>query len=160
MKKILLVLLVVLLLSTTAVTAAEMRKGISVGAAVGAPFTFVVVTDYNFGVASAALSLGYVNLGKNFGAFEVGLEGNYNLPFTLATENKSIVLYPSVGGRVDLQFATGGITFVNIGGVLGLNYLLKSFPVKIFAKALPHFQIATKIFRLNMRGEVGVLYSF
>ncbi|MDA3821107.1 MAG: hypothetical protein PF450_00645, partial [Bacteroidales bacterium] len=108
---------------TISVSGAEMRKGFGVGGAVGAPFTFVVVGDYNFGVASAALSLGFINLANSFGAFEIGLEGNYNLPFTLATENKSIVLYPSVGGRVDLQFATG-MTIVNIGGVIGLNYLL------------------------------------
>ena len=157
MKKFLLVVFVGLILITTSVTAGEMRKGISVGAALGAPFTFEVVGDYNFGGASATVSLGFIQLLPKQGFFEIGLEGAYHLPFTLATENKSIVLYPTLGGRLDLQF--GGTTIINIGGVIGLNYLLDSIPVRIFAKAIPHFQIGG-MFRLAMKGEVGALYSF
>jgi len=159
MKKVLIVLVVILFIATISLSGAEMREGIGVGAAVGAPFTFVIVADYNFGIASAGVSLGFINPIAGFGAFEIGLEGNYNLPFTLAPENRNFVLYPSVGGKLDLQFGTG-TTVVSIGGVIGLNYLLESLPVRIFAKAIPHFQIATGLFRLDMRGEVGALYSF
>ncbi len=159
MKKVLFILLVLLCITTVSLSAAQMREGIGVGAAIGAPFTFVVVADYNFGVASAALNLGFSKPFIGFpGYFIVGLEGNYNLPFTLSSENKSITLYPSLGGRLDLQFASGA-TVINIGGVVGLNYLLETIPLRIFTKAIPHFAIGGGI-ALAMKGEVGALYSF
>ncbi len=158
MKKYLFVLLIILLISTSGVTASEMRKGISVGAAIGAPFTFVIVGDYNFGSASVGGSLGFSQLLPNAGFFDIGLEGAFNLPFTLSDESQAIVIYPSVGGRLDLEF--GLATVVSIGGVITLNYLLDTYPIRIFAKAIPNFQIATGLFRLGMRGEIGALWTF
>lgn len=159
MKKVLLILLVFLFIATVSLSGAEMRQGFGVGAAIGAPFSIGAVGEYNFGVASAVASIGYSSPFIGFpGYFNIGLEGNYNLPFTLSTENNSFVLYPTVGGRLDLQFSSGAIVF-NIGGVIGLNYLLESIPLKIFTKAIPHLVIGG-VFAIGMKGEVGALYCF
>ncbi|NCB02303.1 MAG: hypothetical protein EOM67_09085 [Spirochaetia bacterium] len=159
MKKYLIVLLLIVVFATSSVSASEMRKGFGVGAAIGAPFTFLVSGEYNFGVASVGASLGFVQLYPGLGFFNVGVEGAYNFPFTLSDENNNFILYPSAGGRLDIQF--GAFPVVSIGGVIGLNYLLETVPVKLFAKAIPTFQISSlSPFYLAMKGEVGAYWCF
>ena len=158
MRKKVFVVVLILALAVSAVTAGQMREGIAVGASVGAPFSFTVVGDYNFGTASAAVSLGFKNLFPGSGYFDLALEGMYHLPFTLMASDDLFMLYPSVGGRLDLQFGT--TTIISLGPQLALYYQMEDLPVRIFAKANPHFSIATGLFRLSMAGEAGALWQF
>ncbi len=156
-KKTIVVILILVLIGAT-MSAAKMRTGLGVGASIGAPFSFLVVGDYNFGEASATLSLGYKNLLLNQGYFDVALEGVYHLPLTILTSNDMYMFYPSVGGRIDLQF--GSSTLFSIGPIFVLDYQVKDLPMRVFAKSNPNFTIGTGIFRLSMAGEVGAVWQF
>jgi hypothetical protein len=158
MSKRTIVFILVLILVVASVGASEMRTGVGVGASLGAPFSFNVIGDYNFGKASAALSLGFKNLSAGLGYFDIGLEGSYHLPFTLLSSDDAFMLYPSVGGKIDLQFGVN--TIISLGPILILDYQLKSLPVRAFAKANPNLSFATGLFRLSMSAEVGAVYQF
>jgi len=158
MMKKTLVMILILMCVGAAISASEMREGLSVGASTGAPFSFTVVGDYNFGSGGAAVSLGFKNLSPSMGFFDLGLEGVYHLPFTISASNDLFMVYPSIGGRLDLQFST--TTIMSLGPILVFNYQLQDLPIRAFAKANPHFSIATGLFRLSMAGEVGALWQF
>ncbi|MBN2860835.1 MAG: hypothetical protein JXK93_11275 [Sphaerochaetaceae bacterium] len=156
LKRVSVILVLVLVLATSVVSADGLREGIGVGASFSAPFGFTLVGDYNFGDYSAAVSLGYRDVIQ--GAIEIGLEGAYHLPFTLSDETDTLVLYPSVGGRLDLQI--DNVLVVGLGGVLTLKTELASVPGYLYTKAIPSLQMGTGIFMLGMHGEIGYLYYF
>ncbi len=155
-KKVSVVLVLVLVLSASVVSADGLREGIGVGASFSAPFGFTFVGDYNFGDYSASASLGYRDIG--IAAIDIGLEGAYHLPFTLSDETDTLVLYPSIGGRIDFQI--GSAFAVGLAPVLTLKTELASVPGYLYTKAIPSLQMGTGIFTLAMHGEIGYLYFF
>ena len=155
-KKVSVILVLVLVLSASVVSADGLREGIGVGASFSAPFGFTLVGDYNFGDYSAAVSLGYRSVG--FAAIDIGLEGAYHLPFTLADESDTLILYPSIGGRIDFQ--AGSSFIVDLGGVLTLKTELASVPGYLYTKAIPSLQIGASKLAISMHGEIGYLYYF
>ncbi len=157
MKKVGILFVLLLILSVSALSAADdMRTGIGVGASFSAPFGFTFVGDYNFGGYSAGVSLGYRDIGIS--TIDIGLEGAYHLPFTLSDESDTLVIYPSVGGRLD--FEIGSVFVVGLGGVITLKTEVGSVPGYLYTKAIPSLQMGTGIFTLGMHGEVGYLYYF
>ncbi len=156
MKKIMIVLLLVVIFSVSAASADGLREGIGVGASFSAPFGFTFVGDYNFGDFSAAVSLGYRDVIQ--GAIDLGLEGAYHLPFTLADETDTLVLYPSVGGRLDIQI--DNVLVIGLGAVLTLKTQFESIPGYLYTKAIPSLQMGSGLFMIGMHGEIGFLYYF
>lgn len=150
MKKILLVTLLILLVTMTAIFAAQPREGFGVGLSLQAPFGVGAVAEYNFGVASANASIGYV-----FNAFHIGLGGDYILPGLFENSALGLDLQASVGGKLDLGFFGG--TLVGIGFPISLSYYLESIPLKIFTRAVPELVIAGGV-SFWMRGEIGAMY--
>lgn len=153
MKKFLLVTLLILLVTMTAVFAAQPREGFGVGLSLQAPFGVGAVAEYNFGVASANASIGYV-----FNAFHIGLGGDYILPGLFENSALGLDLQASVGGKLDMGFVKGA-TILGIGFPISLSYYMESIPLKIFTRAVPEFIMILGVgFDLGMRGEVGAMY--
>lgn len=151
MKKFLLVALLILLVTVSALSAAEPREGFGVGLSLQAPFGIGAVAEYNFGVATANLSVGYAS-----SAFHLELGGDYNFPGLFVNDNMGLDVQASVGGRLDMYFFSG-FTSIGLGIPISLSYYLESIPLKIFTRAIPEFNLSGG-FGFGMRGEVGAMY--
>ncbi len=153
MKKALIITLLILVITSTAVFAAQPREGFGAGLSLQVPFGIGAVGEYNFGVATANVSIGYV-----FNSFHIGLGGDYILPGLFVNDAMGLDLQASVGAKLDMGFFKGG-NIIGIGFPISLSHYLGSVPLKIFTRAVPELIIAGGV-SLWMRGEVGAMYLF
>lgn len=152
MKKVLLLVVLILLVSATAVYAAEPREGIRAGLITGLPFHIGVSGEYNFGQATASVSLGYAS------AFLIRIGGDYNFDKPFVNDAWGMALYLSVGGHLDLLIGSGWNT-VALGIPVTWSYYLDDLPMKIFVKAGPEIYFGLGG-GLDFLGTIGALYQF
>jgi|SRR5690554_3813570 len=135
-----------------------MEGRFGVGAAINAPFGSVAVGEYNLGVASVNVSLGYQEYG--FGFFHLGVGGDYNFPGVFSNSDMGVDLYASVGGKLDLGF-NSNFTMLGIGFPISLSYIFEDMPMKVYTRAVPGFiALLGWSFDIWTRGEVGAMYYF
>jgi len=164
MKKILLIV-ALLIISTTVIFAAQPTKGVGVGLNTGFPIHVGPQVEYNFGPATAYLSLGYLSRFLDFFYLSVGGDYNFKTPFT--NNNWNTDLYLSVGGQFDIAFTKNATGFL-IGAPVTWSWYAEKLPIKVFAKAGPAVVISTTNFggfktsntTFELLGSIGALYYF
>ena len=151
MKKVLFVLVILLMMGSTLLFAAEPREGISAGVVTGLPFQIGVVGEYNFGPASAHVSMGYA------GSFLIRMGGDYHFPTPFVHSDWDIDLYLSVGGHLDIF--VGGGAFIALGIPVTWSWYPDSLPMKVFVKAGPELYL-TGWGGVDFIGSIGAMYQF
>ena len=152
MKKILLVAVLLLLISSAALFAAEPREGIKAGLVTGLPFHIGAIGEYDFGVASASVALGY-----GYGSFLLRMGGDYHFDKPFVNSDWGIDLYLSVGGHLDIFIFSGGAE-VALGIPVTWSWYMDDLPLKFFVKAGP--EIFFNFGGLDFLGSAGAMYQF
>jgi hypothetical protein len=166
MKKLLVLFVMVVIVSSSLAFGAEIvdteinplsksTQGWGVGMLMSSPFAIGFTGEYNFGVATAAIALGYDNL-YGTSAFMLRMGGQYNFdsPFV----NGNLRIYPSVGGHIDMLAGSMFAFRFAAHGVLSA-YLFKDLPLRMYIEVGPSILATATGGGFDLQASIGATYK-